>query len=178
MAAKKTRISEVLPPTLPCVFGDGVLATELYMVKPKLVKCPDGHFHHAIFSLGPYIADYNEQVWLPGIVSNWCPKYVLSLTWMYIISYLTLDVMLIQKILTVQEVAPDFMKWIISSYQPSIQASFGTNMELDMISWSVLLVLMICPMITHLVIVLSPLHMDSKEQTYTSSLHPICFISS
>ena len=51
-----------------------------YMVKPKLVKCPDGHFRRAIFSLGPYIADYPEQVWLAGIVSNWCPKYVSSLT--------------------------------------------------------------------------------------------------
>ncbi|KAF8262148.1 hypothetical protein EI94DRAFT_1773268 [Lactarius quietus] len=38
-----------------------------YMTEPKVVKCPDGHFHHAIFSLGPYIADYPEQVWLTGI---------------------------------------------------------------------------------------------------------------
>ncbi|KAI9431742.1 hypothetical protein F5148DRAFT_961815, partial [Russula earlei] len=30
----------------------------LYMTKPKVVRCPDGHFHCAIFSLGPYIADY------------------------------------------------------------------------------------------------------------------------
>ena len=40
----------------------------------KVVKCPDGHFRRAIFSLGPYIADYPEQVWLAGIVSNWCLK--------------------------------------------------------------------------------------------------------
>ncbi|KAF8263103.1 hypothetical protein EI94DRAFT_1773032 [Lactarius quietus] len=45
-----------------------------YMTEPKVVKCPDGHFHHAIFSLGPYIADYPEQVWLTGVVSKWCPK--------------------------------------------------------------------------------------------------------
>ncbi|KAF8802530.1 hypothetical protein BYT27DRAFT_7226421 [Phlegmacium glaucopus] len=45
-----------------------------HMSKPKIVKCPDGHFRRAIFSLGPYIADYPEQVWLAGIVSNWCPK--------------------------------------------------------------------------------------------------------
>jgi hypothetical protein len=45
-----------------------------YMEKPKVVRCPDGHFHCAIFSLGPYIADYPEQVWLSGVVSNWCPK--------------------------------------------------------------------------------------------------------
>ena len=49
-----------------------------YMEKPKVVKCPDGHFHCAIFSLGPYITDYPEQVWLSGVVSNWCSKYVLT----------------------------------------------------------------------------------------------------
>jgi hypothetical protein len=45
-----------------------------YMEAYKVVKCPDGHFRRAIFGLGPYIADYPEQVWLAGIVSNWCPK--------------------------------------------------------------------------------------------------------
>lgn len=45
-----------------------------YSTKPKIMKCPDGHFHHVIFGLGPYIADYPEQVWLSGVVSNWCPK--------------------------------------------------------------------------------------------------------
>ncbi|KAF8903656.1 hypothetical protein CPB84DRAFT_1845636 [Gymnopilus junonius] len=45
-----------------------------YMETYKVVKCPDGHFRCAIFGLGPYIADYPEQVWLGGIVSNWCPK--------------------------------------------------------------------------------------------------------
>lgn len=47
-----------------------------YMESPKVVKCPDGHFRRAIFSLGPYIADYPEQVWLAGTVSDWCPKCV------------------------------------------------------------------------------------------------------
>ncbi|KAI9449194.1 hypothetical protein BJY52DRAFT_1206414 [Lactarius psammicola] len=45
-----------------------------YMTTPTVVKCPDGQFRHAIFGLGPYIADYPEQVWLAGIVSNWCAK--------------------------------------------------------------------------------------------------------
>ena len=40
------------------------------MTSPKIVQCPDGHFRQAIFSIGPYIADYPEQVWLSGIVSN------------------------------------------------------------------------------------------------------------
>ena len=45
-----------------------------YMTKPRIMKCLDGHFRRTIFSLGLYIADYPEQVWLSGIVSNWCPK--------------------------------------------------------------------------------------------------------
>lgn len=40
----------------------------------KVVRCADSHFRRAVFGLGPYIADYPEQVWLTGIVSNWCPK--------------------------------------------------------------------------------------------------------
>ena len=46
------------------------------MMVPEVVRCPDGHFRRAIYSLGPYIADYPEQVWLAGIVQGWCPKYV------------------------------------------------------------------------------------------------------
>lgn len=44
------------------------------MTVPEIVRCPDGHFRKAIYSLGPYIADYPEQVWLAGIVQGWCPK--------------------------------------------------------------------------------------------------------
>jgi len=43
------------------------------MTSPEVVQCPDGHFHQAIYSIGPYIADYPEQVWLTAIVSGWCP---------------------------------------------------------------------------------------------------------
>jgi hypothetical protein len=48
------------------------------MTVPKVMTCPDGHFRRTIFGLGPYIADYPEQVWLTGVVSNWCPKQVTS----------------------------------------------------------------------------------------------------
>ncbi|KAH9028665.1 hypothetical protein EDB85DRAFT_1867717 [Lactarius pseudohatsudake] len=44
------------------------------MTTPEIVKCPDGQFRRAIYGLGPYIADYPEQVWLTGIVQDWCPK--------------------------------------------------------------------------------------------------------
>lgn len=46
------------------------------MTTPEVALCPDGHFRRVIYSLGPYIADYPEQVLLSGIVQNWCPRYV------------------------------------------------------------------------------------------------------
>ncbi|KAF9471433.1 hypothetical protein BDN70DRAFT_820001, partial [Pholiota conissans] len=67
---------------LECVFSP----FKLYMETPKVVKGPDGHYRRAIFSLGPYIADYPEQVWLAGIVSNWCPKYIFRSTYLYAFS--------------------------------------------------------------------------------------------
>ena len=45
------------------------------MVTPEVIRCPDGHWRRVIYGLGPYIADYQEQVWLAGIVQGWCPKY-------------------------------------------------------------------------------------------------------
>jgi hypothetical protein len=49
-----------------------------HMEKPDITRCPDGHFQCVIFGIGPWIADYPEQVWLSGVVQNWCLKYVLS----------------------------------------------------------------------------------------------------
>ncbi|KAH9951837.1 hypothetical protein B0H21DRAFT_843134 [Amylocystis lapponica] len=44
------------------------------MTVPEVLRCPDGHFRRAVFELGPFIADYPEQVFLAGIVQGWCPK--------------------------------------------------------------------------------------------------------
>lgn len=46
------------------------------MTTPHVMQCPDRHFRRTIFELGPFIADYPEQVMLAGIVQGWCPKYV------------------------------------------------------------------------------------------------------
>ncbi|KAG2079823.1 uncharacterized protein F5147DRAFT_749460 [Suillus discolor] len=35
---------------------------------------PDGHFQQTVYGLGPYIADYPEQLILSGVVQNWCPR--------------------------------------------------------------------------------------------------------
>ncbi|KAH9033904.1 hypothetical protein EDB85DRAFT_2073730 [Lactarius pseudohatsudake] len=44
------------------------------MSEPEVVRCADGFHRRVIYGLGPYIADYPEQVLISGIVTNWCPK--------------------------------------------------------------------------------------------------------
>ncbi|KAL1718599.1 hypothetical protein EV715DRAFT_291211 [Schizophyllum commune] len=44
------------------------------MTTPDVIQCADGYYRRVIYGLGPYIADYPEQVWLSGIVQGWCPK--------------------------------------------------------------------------------------------------------
>ena len=44
------------------------------MSTPQVMRCPDGHFRRVIFEIGPFIADYPEQVVLSGIIQGWCPK--------------------------------------------------------------------------------------------------------
>jgi hypothetical protein len=44
------------------------------MTTPEVTRCPDGHLRRIIYGLGPYIADYPEQVLLASVVQGWCPK--------------------------------------------------------------------------------------------------------
>jgi hypothetical protein len=44
------------------------------MTLPEVMLCPDGHYRRVIFEIGPFIADYPEQVVLAGIVQGWCAK--------------------------------------------------------------------------------------------------------
>ncbi|KAI0632415.1 hypothetical protein C8Q77DRAFT_1218797 [Trametes polyzona] len=44
------------------------------MTTPEVVRCADNHYRHMIYGLGPYIADYPEQVLLACIVQGWCAK--------------------------------------------------------------------------------------------------------
>ncbi|KAI0035550.1 hypothetical protein K488DRAFT_43048 [Vararia minispora EC-137] len=55
------------------------LTTILQSLKPAMSdpivrRCPDGHYRRIVYDLGPYIADYPEQVLLSGIVQNWCSR--------------------------------------------------------------------------------------------------------
>ncbi|ETW82490.1 hypothetical protein HETIRDRAFT_316844 [Heterobasidion irregulare TC 32-1] len=43
------------------------------MTSPVVLRCSDGHFWHAIYEIGSFIADYPEPVVLAGIVQGWCP---------------------------------------------------------------------------------------------------------
>ncbi|KAG2030950.1 hypothetical protein BDR03DRAFT_1016623 [Suillus americanus] len=44
------------------------------MTKPEVVRFGDNHFRCVIYGLGPYIADYEEQVLLACIVRGWCAR--------------------------------------------------------------------------------------------------------
>ncbi|KAI9067436.1 hypothetical protein FKP32DRAFT_1672995 [Trametes sanguinea] len=55
------------------------LHTILLSLKPgmseaEIVRCADGHYRRVVYGLGPYIADYPEQVLLSCIVQGWCAK--------------------------------------------------------------------------------------------------------
>ncbi|KAI0069628.1 hypothetical protein K474DRAFT_1750439 [Panus rudis PR-1116 ss-1] len=43
------------------------------MSTPEVTRCPDGHYRRVIYGVGPYIADYPEQVLVACVVQNWCP---------------------------------------------------------------------------------------------------------
>jgi hypothetical protein len=41
---------------------------------PEVYRCPDRHYRRVIWGIGPYIADYPEQVLLACVVQDWCAK--------------------------------------------------------------------------------------------------------
>jgi hypothetical protein len=43
---------------------------------PEVFRCSDGHYRRVIWGIGPYIADYPEQVLLACVVQSWCAKYI------------------------------------------------------------------------------------------------------
>ncbi|KAG2112213.1 uncharacterized protein F5147DRAFT_744532 [Suillus discolor] len=49
-------------------------SVKLNMMIPDTVRCPNSHYQCIIYGLGPYIANYPEQLMLSGVVQNWCPK--------------------------------------------------------------------------------------------------------
>ncbi|KAI0073283.1 hypothetical protein K474DRAFT_1722024, partial [Panus rudis PR-1116 ss-1] len=43
------------------------------MSTPEVTRCPNGHYRRVVYGIGPYIADYPEQVLVACVVQNWCP---------------------------------------------------------------------------------------------------------
>ncbi|KAH9040802.1 hypothetical protein EDB85DRAFT_2072152 [Lactarius pseudohatsudake] len=41
------------------------------MTTPVVRRCPDGHYRCVVFDIGPFIADYPEQIMLAGVVQGW-----------------------------------------------------------------------------------------------------------
>jgi len=41
---------------------------------PEVYRCPDGHYRRVMWGIGPYLADYPEQVLLACVVQDWCAK--------------------------------------------------------------------------------------------------------
>ena len=56
---------------------------------PKVYKCPDRHFRCVVWGIGPYIADYPEQVLLACVVQGWCLKWV-NILFHNVLSFTTL----------------------------------------------------------------------------------------
>lgn len=57
------------------------------MTTPQVLRCFDGHFRHVIFSIGPFIADYPERIYLSGARSkhaHLCPAFECELTFLTI----------------------------------------------------------------------------------------------
>ncbi|TCD60181.1 hypothetical protein EIP91_010605 [Steccherinum ochraceum] len=46
------------------------------MTTPVLTRCGDGFYRKVIYGLGPYIADYPEQVLLASVVQRWCANHL------------------------------------------------------------------------------------------------------
>ena len=44
------------------------------MSTPEKVQCANGFYQKAVYGIGPYIADYPEQVLVSGIVQGRCLK--------------------------------------------------------------------------------------------------------
>ncbi|KAG1840400.1 hypothetical protein C8R48DRAFT_751327 [Suillus tomentosus] len=44
------------------------------MTTPEVTRCGDRHYRRIIYGLGPYIADYEEQVVLACMVKDWCGR--------------------------------------------------------------------------------------------------------
>ena len=69
-ALREGNLPKILSTIISCLPCSYFYPLKAGMTTPEVVKCPDGHYCRAIYGIGPYIADYQEQVWLAGIVQG------------------------------------------------------------------------------------------------------------
>ncbi|KAJ7693798.1 hypothetical protein B0H14DRAFT_2173882, partial [Mycena olivaceomarginata] len=48
------------------------------MTQPEVTLFGDGYYRRVIYGLGPYIADYPEQVLLACMIQGWCARCTAS----------------------------------------------------------------------------------------------------
>ena len=121
-----------------------------YIESPKVLKCPDGYFCRTIFSLGPYIADYPEQVWLAGAVQDWCPKYIFDVLDKWFCSLKLLQFYLagvMPNLMTSMLLAliDELMKKQTTSSRTLTPAYYGMSMEFVQILWFINFLLVASP---------------------------------
>jgi hypothetical protein len=99
------------------------------MTTPRVTRCPDGHYRRVIYGLGPYIADYPEQVLLACIVQGWCPQCVKAnhATIFFLILF-RLDVQLLLMI-SIVTLAVDLTSIQTLCRKVVVSESYGMTME-------------------------------------------------
>jgi len=100
-----------------------------------LVRCADNHFRRVVYGIGPYIADYPEQVLVAGIVNGWCPAYVnLPLSCSQQFSYTSIAVTQIRWTLIVPVPSHEHRRRGKSFFRRNLLTTCGIDMVLSMIS--------------------------------------------
>ena len=105
-----------------------------YITKWDLVRCADDHFRRVVYGIGPYIADYPEQVLVADIVNGWCPVYVNLLALTLVVPSLTIiAVTRIQQTSTTLTPSHEHQRQLKSFSGQSLLMNYGTNMVSSMI---------------------------------------------
>lgn len=141
------------------------------METPDIVRYGDGYYRHTIYGIGPYIADYPEQVLLACIVQGWCPRWAMILFSYQCLLYViySIDAMLngIIWMTTLQDGV--HTNWRVLLSKLWIRTHYGMTTASLATSWYVLAInqTSACP---HCVF-LSRLPMAFLVQTFTSCYH-------
>ena len=65
---------EISLSSCPHILGENPHPSQVFHGDPYVALFPDRYYHHAIYSIGPYIVNYPEQALLACIMQGWCAK--------------------------------------------------------------------------------------------------------